>query len=543
MIALLLSGLIAYRWLPVSSLPEVDYPTIQTSTFYPGASPEVMAALVTSPLERQFGQMPGLKQMSSSSSAGASIITLQFSLSLPLDVAEQQVQAAINAASNLLPRDLPAPPVYNKVNPADAPVITLAITSPTVPLPQVRDLVDTRMAQKVSQVAGVGLVTVAGGQRPSMRIQANPQSLAAYGLTFADVRAAVVSANVNQPKGTLDGAMRSTTINANDQLKNPDEYMNLVVAYRNNGPLRLSDVAVAVTEAEDARLAAWSGTQPAILLNVQRQPGANVIDVVDRIQKLLPQLRVALPANLDVTVMSDRTQTIRESVRDVQIEMLIAIGLVVLVTFVFLRTLTATLIPSVVVPLSLVGTFGVMYLAGFSINNLTLMAMTIATGFVVDDAIVMIENVARYLEKGDTPMEAALKGASQIGFTLVSLTISLIAVLIPLLFMTEVVGRLFREFAVTLAVSILLSLLISLTLTPMMCARLLRAGDHHAQGGWLSRLSATWIDGLIAGYDRMLTKVLEHQRLMLGVAVATFLLTAGLYVVVPKGFSRSRIRG
>ncbi|MDO8695329.1 MAG: multidrug efflux RND transporter permease subunit [Sheuella sp.] len=535
MIALLLSGLIAYKWLPVSSLPEVDYPTIQSSTFYPGASPEVMAALVTSPLERQFGQMPGLKQMSSSSSAGASIITLQFALTLPLDVAEQQVQAAINAASNLLPRDLPAPPVYNKVNPADAPVFTLAITSPTVPLPQVRDLVDTRMAQKVSQVPGVGLVTVAGGQRPSMRIQANPQSLAAYGLTFADVRTAIVGANVNQPKGTLDGAMRSTTINANDQLKNPDEYMNLVVAYRNNGPLRLSDVAVAVTDAEDARLAAWSGTQPAILLNVQRQPGANVIDVVDRIQKLLPQLRVAMPANLDVTVMSDRTQTIRESVRDVQIEMLIAIGLVVLVTFIFLRTFTATLIPSVVVPLSLVGTFGVMYLAGFSINNLTLMAMTIATGFVVDDAIVMIENVARYLEKGETPMQAALKGASQIGFTLVSLTISLIAVLIPLLFMTEVVGRLFREFAVTLAVSILLSLLISLTLTPMMCARLLRAGDH-SNAGWLSRHSTALIDGLIAGYDRLLIKVLGHQRITLFVALATFLVTAGLYTVIPKGF-------
>ena len=535
MIALLLAGLISYKWLPVSSLPEVDYPTIQTSTFYPGASPEVMAALVTSPLERQFGQMPGLRQMSSTSSAGASIITLQFALSLRLDVAEQQVQAAINAASNLLPRDLPAPPVYNKVNPADAPVLTLAISSPTVPLHQVRDLVDTRMAQKISQVAGVGLVTVAGGQRPSMRIQANPQSLAAYGLTFAEVRAAIVAANVNQPKGTLDGAMRSTTINTNDQLKNPDEYMNLVVAYRNNGPLRLSDVAVAVTEAEDARLAAWAGTQPAILLNVQRQPGANVIEVVDRIQKLLPQLRVALPANLDVTVMSDRTQTIRESVRDVQIEMLIAIGLVVLVTFVFLRTLTATLIPSIVVPLSLVGTFGVMYLAGFSINNLTLMAMTIATGFVVDDAIVMIENVARYLEKGDTPMQAALKGASQIGFTLVSLTVSLIAVLIPLLFMTEVVGRLFREFAVTLAVAILLSLLISLTLTPMMCARLLRAGDHD-KGGWLALQSTRLIDRLIASYDRMLQKVLAHQRITLLVALATFLVTAGLYIAIPKGF-------
>ncbi len=535
MIALLLSGLIAYRWLPVSSLPEVDYPTIQATTFYPGASPEVMAALVTSPLERQFGQMPGLRQMTSSSSAGASIITLQFALTLRLDVAEQQVQAAINAASNLLPRDLPVPPIYNKVNPADAPVITLAITSPTVPLPQIRDLVDTRMAQKISQVAGVGLVTVAGGQRPAMRIQANPQSLAAYGLTLADVRAAVVGANVNQPKGTLDGPVRSTTINANDQLKNPSDYMDLVVTYRNDAPLRISDVASVLMEAEDARLAAWADTQPAILLNVQRQPGANVIDVVNRIQALLPQLRTALPANLDVTVMSDRTQTIRASVRDVQIEMFIAIGLVVLVTFVFLRTLTATLIPSVVVPLSLVGTFGMMYLAGFSINNLTLMALTIATGFVVDDAIVMIENIARYLERGDTPLQAALKGASQIGFTLVSLTLSLIAVLIPLLFMTEVVGRLFREFAVTLAVAILLSLLISLTLTPMMCARLLRAGDHN-RVGWLARVTQQKIDGLIAAYGVALRWVLARQGLTLLVALGTFVLTALLYLGIPKGF-------
>ena len=535
MIALLLSGLIAYRWLPVASLPEVDYPTIQATTFYPGASPEVMAALVTSPLERQFGQMPGLRQMTSSSSAGASIITLQFALSLRLDVAEQQVQAAINAASNLLPRDLPVPPIYNKVNPADAPVITLAITSPTVPLPQIRDLVDTRMAQKISQVAGVGLVSVAGGQRPAMRIQANPQSLAAYGLTLADVRTAVVGANVNQPKGTLDGPVRSTTINANDQLKNPSEYRDLVVTYRNDAPLRVSDVATVLMEAEDARLAAWADTQPAILLNVQRQPGANVIDVVNRIQALLPQLRTALPANLDVTVMSDRTQTIRASVRDVQIEMFIAIGLVVLVTFVFLRTLTATLIPSVVVPLSLVGTFGIMYLAGFSINNLTLMALTIATGFVVDDAIVMIENIARYLERGDTPMQAALKGASQIGFTLVSLTLSLIAVLIPLLFMTEVVGRLFREFAVTLAVAILLSLLISLTLTPMMCARLLRAGDHD-RAGWLARNVQQKIDGLIAMYGVALRWVLARQGLTLVVALGTFVLTALLYVGIPKGF-------
>jgi multidrug efflux pump len=535
MIALLLSGLIAYRWLPVSSLPEVDYPTIQATTFYPGASPEVMAALVTSPLERQFGQMPGLRQMTSSSSAGASIITLQFALSLRLDVAEQQVQAAINAASNLLPRDLPVPPIYNKVNPADAPVITLAITSPTVPLPQIRDLVDTRMAQKISQVAGVGLVSVAGGQRPAMRIQANPQSLAAYGLTLADVRTAVVGANVNQPKGTLDGPARSTTINANDQLKNPSDYMDLVVTYRNDAPLRVSDVASVLMEAEDSRLAAWADTQPAILLNVQRQPGANVIDVVNRIHALLPQLRIALPANLDVTVMSDRTQTIRASVRDVQIEMFIAIGLVVLVTFVFLRTLTATLIPSVVVPLSLVGTFGIMYLAGFSINNLTLMALTIATGFVVDDAIVMIENIARYLERGDTPMQAALKGAAQIGFTLVSLTLSLIAVLIPLLFMTEVVGRLFREFAVTLAVAILLSLLISLTLTPMMCARLLRAGDHD-RAGWLARFVQQKIDGLIATYGVALRWVLARQGLTLVVALGTFVLTALLYVAIPKGF-------
>ncbi len=535
MIAMLLCGLIAYRWLPVSSLPEVDYPTIQTTTFYPGASPEVMAALVTSPLERQFGQMPGLRQMTSSSTSGASSITLQFALSLPLDVAEQQVQAAINAASNLLPRDLPAPPIYNKVNPADSAVMTLAITSPTVPLPQVRDLVDTRMAQKISQVTGVGLVTIAGGQRPAMRIQANPQALAAYGLTLADLRTAVVSANVNQPKGTLDGPVRSTTIDANDQLRNPSDYRGLIVAYRNEAPLRLADIASVVMDAEDSRLAAWANQQPAILLNVQRQPGANVIEVVDRIQKILPQLRAALPGNLDVTVMSDRTQTIRASVKDVQIEMLIAIGLVVLVTFVFLRTLTATLIPSVVVPLSLIGTFGIMYLVGFSINNLTLMALTIATGFVVDDAIVMIENIARYLERGEKPLQAALKGASQIGFTLVSLTLSLIAVLIPLLFMTEVVGRLFREFAVTLAVAIFLSLIISLTLTPMMCARLLRAGDEQKYG-WVARKTHQWIESLIGQYARGLKFVLRHQTITLLVAVGTFVLTALLYLAIPKGF-------
>ena len=535
MVALLLSGLIAYRWLPVSSLPEVDYPTIQVATQYPGASPDVMAALVTSPLETQFGQMPGLNQMSSSSSAGVSVITLQFTLELPLDVAEQQVQAAINASFSLLPKDLPSPPIYNKVNPADAPVLTLAITSPTVPLPQVRDLVDTRVAQKLSQVPGVGLVTVQGGQRPAVRIQTNPQALASAGLTMAELRAAVVAANVNQPKGTLDGPMRSTMINTNDQLKSPADYLDMVLAYRNNAALRLSDVATVVIGPEDVRLAAWAGTQPAVLLNVQRQPGANVIEVVDRIQSLLPQLRQALPANLDVVVMSDRTQTIRESVRDVQKEMLIAIALVVLVTFVFLRTMTATLIPSVVVPLSLVGTFGVIYLAGFSINNLTLMALTIATGFVVDDAIVMIENIARYLEAGETRLQAALKGASQIGFTLVSLTVSLIAVLIPLLFMTEVVGRLFREFAITLAVSILLSLLISLTLTPMMCSRLLRAG-HEEKHGWFVQRTGTLIEQLVAAYDRALRVVLNHQRLTLMVALATFGLTWGLYAAIPKGF-------
>ena len=535
MIAVFLSGLIAYRWLPVSSLPEVDYPTIQVSTFYPGASPDVMASLVTSPLEKQFGQMPGLRQMSSSSSAGASVLTLQFSLELPLDVAEQQVQAAINAAGNLLPKDLPAPPVYSKVNPADAPVLTLAVTSPSVPLPQVRDLVDTRVAQRLSQIPGVGLVSVAGGQRPAVRIQANPQTLAAYGLTLADLRNAISAANVNQPKGTLNGPLRATTINANDQLKSPDEYMDLIVTYRNNAPLRLSDIAQAVVAAEDARLAAWADGQPAILLNVQRQPGANVIDVVDRIHKLIPTLRQALPANLDLKVMSDRTVTIRASVHDVQVEMLIAIFLVVLVTFVFLRTLTATFIPGVVVPLSLVGTFGVMYLAGFSINNLTLMALTIATGFVVDDAIVMIENIARHLEKGEPPLEAALKGAAQIGFTLVSLTFSLIAVLIPLLFMTEVVGRLFREFAITLAVAILLSLLISLTLTPMMCARLLRAGNQQ-QGGAIARASERLTNGLITRYARSLKRVLNHQTLTLLVAVGTFGLTWLLYLAVPKGF-------
>lgn len=530
MLALLLSGILAWQLLPVSSLPEVDYPTIQVSTFYPGANAETMTALVTSPLERQLAQTPGLRQMSSSSAAGVSTITLQFVLDLGLDVAEQQVQAALNAVARLLPTDLPAPPVYNKVNPADAPVVTLAVTSSSVPLPQVRGLVDTRIAQRLSQISGVGLVSVAGGQRPAVRISVTPQALASYGLTLADVRNAITSANVNQPKGTLSGPLRSTSINANDQLQSIQDYQQLVIAYRNGAPLRLGDVAQARMGAEDERLAAWANDQQAILLTVQRQPGANVIDVVDRIRALLPNLKESLPAGVDIKLMSDRTETIRASVRDVRNEMMVAIALVIWVTFIFLRTLSATLIPSVVVPLSLVGTFGVMYLSGFSINNLTLMALTIATGFVVDDAIVMIENIARYIEKGESAFKAAIKGAAQISFTLVSLTLSLIAVLIPLLFMQEVVGRLFREFAITLAVAILLSLLISLTLTPMMCARLLKRDSiKHAD-------AKHWTTRLVSGYDVGLKWVLGHQKITLWVALGTFVLTAVLYAMVPKGF-------
>ncbi len=535
MVALLISGLMAYRLLPVAALPQVDYPTIQVSTLYPGASPEVMTALVTSPLERQFGQMPGLTQMTSSSSGGSSLVTLMFDLDLPLDVAEQEVQAAINAATNLLPNDLPAPPIYNKVNPADTPVISLAVTSPTLPLHQVRDLIDIRVAQKLSQISGVGLVSIAGGQRPAVRIQANPQALASHQLTLASLRSAVVGANVNQPKGNLDGPERSTTINANDQLKTIEDYEQLIVAYENGAPLRLRDVAHIERDAENTRQAAWMGDTPAVLLNIQRQPGANVIEVVDRVQQLLPELRASLPAGVDVAVATDRTQTIREAISHVQREMLLAIGLVVLVTFVFLRTWTATLIPSVVVPLSLVGTFGIMYLAGFSINNLTLMALTVATGFVVDDAIVMIENIARYIERGESALQASLKGASQIGFTLVSLTLSLIAVLIPLLFMSDVIGRLFREFAITLAVAILLSLLISLTLTPMMCARLLKPESEQKHSRFQVRAAAA-MDSLIAAYDRGLQWVLAHQRLTLWVALGTLVMTGLLYVAVPKGF-------
>jgi len=535
MLAILLSGLIAYKLLPVSALPEVDYPTIQVVTQYPGASPDVMTSLVTAPLERQFGQMPGLNQMSSISSGGASVITLKFNLDLPLDVAEHEVQAAINAGSNLLPNDLPAPPIYNKVNPADTPVLTLAISSPTLPLYQVRDLVDTRMAQKISQVSGVGLVSIAGGQRPAVRIRANPRALASVGLNLSNVRTAITGANVNQPKGNFDGPSRATTLDANDQLKTIEQYRDLIIAYANNAPVRLSDVAEIERDAENTRQAAWADGQPAILLNVQRQPGANVIQVVDNIRKLLPDLQAALPSTLDVAVLSDRTESIRSSVKDVQFELLLAVALVVMVTFVFLRNLTATIIPSVVVPLSLIGTFGVMYLAGFSVNNLTLMALTIATGFVVDDAIVMIENIARYLEQGETPVQAALKGASQIGFTLISLTFSLIAVLIPLLFMGDVIGRLFREFAITLAVSILISLVVSPSLTPMMCSKYLRHIPDEEQGRFY-RKSGEWFDRIIAGYDRMLRWVLSHQPLTLLVALGTLLLTVLLYVVIPKGF-------
>jgi multidrug efflux pump len=535
MAALLLSGLLAYRLLPVSALPQVDYPTIRVVTFYPGASPEVMTSAVTAPLERQFGQTPGLEQMSSTSSGGASVITLRFSLEKSLDVAEQEVQAAMNAANNLLPNDLPQPPVYNKVNPADTPVLTLAITSNTVPLPQVHDLVDTRVAQKLSQLPGVGLVSIAGGQRPAVRIQANPQALAAHGLNLENLRSVIGAANVNQPKGNFDGPERSFMLDANDQLRSPEAYKELIVAYRDGAPLRISDVADVVDGAENSRLAAWANELPAVLVNVQRQPGANVIDVVERIQQLLPQLTASLPSTLTVAVLSDRTETIRASVRDVQHELVFAVGLVVLVTFLFLRNIPATIIPSVVVPLSLIGTFGVMYLAGFSVNNLTLMALTIATGFVVDDAIVMVENIERHIEAGETPLQAALKGAQEIGFTLISLTISLVAVLIPLLFMADVVGRLFREFAITLAVSILISLVVSLTLTPMMCARLLKQMRHEEQG-WFYRRTGALLDGMINGYGRMLQVVLRHQPATLLVALATLALTVVLYLAVPKGF-------
>ncbi|MGH8070170.1 MAG: efflux RND transporter permease subunit, partial [Candidatus Entotheonellia bacterium] len=535
MVAILLSGALAYRLLPVSALPQVDYPIIQVFTFFPGASPDVMASSVTAPLERQFGQMPGLNQMTSTSSSGSSVITLQFTLTLGLDVAEQEVQAAINAALTLLPTDLPNPPVYSKVNPADAPILTLGLTSTTLPLPQVEDLADTRLAQKIAQLPGVGLVSISGGQRPAVRVQANPTALAAYGLTLEDLRTAVAAANVNQAKGSFDGPQQSSTIGANDQLLTSRDYRPLIIAYRNNAPVTLADVADVIDEAENVRLAAWMNAVPAVILNIQRQPGANVIAVVDRIKQLLPQLQASLPSSVQVAVLTDRTVTIRGSVEDVQFELMLAVVLVVMVIFLFLRTVAATIIPAVAVPLSLVGTFGAMSLLGFSLNNLSLMALTIATGFVVDDAIVMIENIARYIEQGDSPLQAALKGAEEIGFTIVSLTISLIAVLIPLLFMADVVGRLFREFAITLGVTILLSAVVSLTLTPMLCAKLLRHTPPERQGRFY-HLSERLFDRIIEAYGTTLRWVLGHQPAPLLAAMATLALTVMLYMVVPKGF-------
>jgi multidrug efflux pump len=533
MVALMLSGVLAYRLLPVAALPQVDFPTIQIFTFYPGASPSVMTSSVTAPLERRFGQIPGLNQMSSTSSAGASVITLQFALDVSLGVAEQEVQAAINAADNLLPNDLPTPPVYRKVNPADTPILTLAVTSATMPLPRVHDLVDTRIAQKLAQIPGVGMVSLAGGQRPAVRVQINPGELAARGLNLSDVRSAIAAASVNGPKGAFDGPIRSILMDANDQLRSVQEYRNLIIAWRDGAPLRLGDVARIENAAEDRRLAAWADKLPAVLVNVQRQPGANVIEVVDRVQAMLPQLAASLPAAAELTVLTDRTQSIRSAVRSVEHELVFAVFLVVLVTFMFLRNFAATIIPSIAVPLSLIGTFGVMYLAGYSLNILTLMALTIATGFVVDDAIVMLENIARYREEGFSPMESALKGAAQIGFTLVSLTVSLVAVLIPLLFMGGVVGRLFHEFAITLAVSICISLVVSLTLTPMMCARMLSQAHVEGHG---KHAKPGFLDRVIERYGSLLDWVLKHQGATLLVTIGTLLLTAGLYLIVPKGF-------
>ena len=535
MAGILLAGGVAYRQLPVSALPEVDYPTIQVLTFYPGASPEVMASSVTAPLERQFGQVPGLNQMTSTSSGGSSIVTLQFVLDLNIDVAEQEVQAAINAASTFLPKDLPNPPVYNKTNPADAPILTLALTSKTLPLSQVEDFADTRLAQKISQLSGVGLVSISGGQKPAVRIQANPTALSSFGLNLEDLRAAIAAANVNEAKGSLDGSRQSYTIGANDQLLESRDYRPLVVAYRNGAPVQLSTVATVVDSAENVNQAAWMNTSPAVIVNIQRQPGANIIAVVDRIKKLLPMLRSSLPSSIDLSTLTDRTITIRASVHDVQFELLLTVALVVMVIFLFLRNLAATVIPSVAVPLSLVGTFGAMYLMGYSLNNLTLMALTISTGFVVDDAIVMIENIVRYIEEGDSPLDAALKGSEQIGFTILSLTVSLIAVLIPLLFMGDIVGRLFREFAITLSVTILVSAFVSLTLTPMMCSLLL----HHKPKSQQSRLylaSERAFEAVIAFYGRTLRFVLRYQTATLLVAVGTLALTVVLYLDIPKGF-------
>ena len=532
--AIILAGFVGYRLLPVSALPQVDYPTMQVQTAYPGASPDVMASAVTAPLERQFGQMPGLKQMTSTSSSTSSVITLQFDLNLALDIAEQQVQAAINAATSFLPADLPIPPIYSKVNPADAPILTLGLTSTTLPLTVVQDLADTRLVPKISQLPGVGLVSLSGGQKPAIRIQVNPARLAANRLTLEDVRAAVANANVNQAKGSLDGPRQSFTIGANDQLVTSEQYRDLVVAYRGGAPVHLSDVADTVDDAENLRQAAWKGHKPAVIVNIQRQPGANLIQVVDRIKRLLPTLQSTLPTAVDVSILSDRTTTIRASVHDVQLELMLAVALVVLVIFLFLGSPAATFIPSIAVPVSIIGTFAVMYALGFSLNNLTLMALTIATGFVVDDAVVMIENIARYIEAGEPPLQAALKGSGQIGFTILSLTVSLIAVLIPLLFMGDIVGRLFREFALTLTAAILVSAGISLTLTPMLCAKLLHHREEH-ETGRIARASTAAFNALLSVYARTLRFVLDHQPATLLVAVATLAVTLLLYTVVPKG--------
>ena len=535
MVGVLLIGLVAYRQLPVSALPQVDYPTIQILTFYPGGSPDVMASSVTTPLERQFGQLPGLNQMTSTSSSGSSIIVLQFNLNESIDIAEQEVQAAINAASTYLPKDLPNPPIYSKTNPADAPVLTLAVSSETVPLSKVEDLTDTVLAQKISQISGVGLVSISGGQKPAVRVQANPTALASYGLGLEDLRTVLGQANVDQAKGSIEGQRLSYTIGADDQLLTSAGYQAVIVAYRNGSPVRLTDVARVVDSAENVQQAAWMNTSPAVIVNIQRQPGANTITVVDRIQKVLPQLQAALPSAVKVTVLADRTETIRASVADVKFELMMTIALVVMVIFMFLRTLSATVIPSIAVPLSIVGTFGIMYLLGYSLDNLSMMALTISTGFVVDDAIVMIENITRYIEEGEAPLQAALKGSAQIGFTIVSLTVSLIAVLIPLLFMGDVVGRLFREFAVTLATTILVSAFVSLTLTPMMCAKLLKHQKPEDQGKFY-RWSERIFERVIDKYSVTLRWVLKHQRATLLVTVGTLVLTLFLYVVVPKGF-------
>jgi multidrug efflux pump len=535
MVAVVLVGIVAFYQLPVSALPQVDYPTIQIQTFYPGASPQVMATAVTAPLERQFGQVPGLTQMTSISSFGSSLVTLQFSLSLSIDIAEQEVQAAINSSGTYLPKDLPAPPIYSKTNPADTPILTLALVSDTEPLPKVQEMAETRLAQKISQLPGVGLVNISGGQRPGVRVQANPMALASYGLTLEDLRTALGNANVNQAKGNFDGPSQAWTIQSNDQLLTADEYKPIVIAYRNGAPVRLSDVATVIDGAENVKQAAWVDLTPAVLLNIQRQPGTNIIGVVDSIHRILPQLEASIPSGVRVVEVADRTITIRASVHDVEFELVLTVILVVLVIFVFLRSISATVIPSVAVPLSLIGTFAVMYLLGYSLDNLSLMALTISTGFVVDDAIVMIENISRYIEMGDPPMEAALKGAAEIGFTIVSLTVSLIAVLIPLLFMADIVGRLFREFAVTLAVTIIMSAFVSLTLTPMMAARILKHKPESQQGR-LYHWSEMVFNKTIEKYGDMLRVILRHQFLTMVVAAGTLAATIYLFIIIPKGF-------